>query len=191
MEDKEFQAMLKRLGVEMPAKSKKKPTKAKKKGSTPAKPIPKYRDGGWFERVTKELNKYGGDPVNYKFDKGNTLTTLVDEILTAPKEIKDRVSRELLSTYDDIKPIFEQRKKALKEMGVKGKQKPKAGYSGTTENEFDTPRFISTRHPISTRKAERLYGKELKGLVNKATQGLSKGGSVKKKALYTNRGPCK
>ena len=154
------------------------PTKSKKKGSTPAKPKPKYRDGGWFNKVKKELNKYGGDPVGYKFDKGNTLTTIIDEILTAPKEIKDRVSRELLSTYDDIKPIFEQRKKALKEMGVKGKQKP-------------TPRFISTRNPISTRKAERLYGKELKGLVNKATQGLSKGGSVKKKALYTNRGPCK
>jgi hypothetical protein len=35
-------------------------------------------------------------------------------------------------------------------------------------------------------------GGEIKKLVNKATQGLSKGGSVKKgKALYTREGPCK
>jgi hypothetical protein len=176
-EEKEFQAMLKRLGVEMPAKSKKKTTKPKRKGGTPAKP--KYRDGGRFNTIEKELKKYGGDPVNYKFDKGNTLTTLVDEILTAPKEIKDRVSRELLSTYEDIKPIFKQRKKALEEMGVTGKQ-------------FDTPRKFSPRNPIGARRAERAYGEELKDLVNKTTQGLSKGGSVKKnKSLYTRKGPCK
>ena len=163
-EEKEFQAMLKRLGVEMPAKSKKKTTKPKRKGGTPAKP--KYRDGGRFNTIEKELKKYGGDPVNY-------------EILTAPKEIKDRVSRELLSTYEDIKPIFKQRKKALEEMGVTGKQ-------------FDTPRKFSPRNPIGARRAERAYGEELKDLVNKTTQGLSKGGSVKKnKSLYTRKGPCK
>ena len=173
-EEKEFQAMLKRLGVEMPAKSKKKTTKPKRKGGTPVKPKRKP-----VNTIEKEFNRYGGDPAYYKFDKGNTLTTLVDEILTAPKEIKDKVSRELLSTYDEIKPIFEQRKKALKEMGVTGKQ-------------FDTPRKFSPRNPIGARRAERAYGEELKDLVNKTTQGLSKGGSVKKsKALYTRKGPCK
>lgn len=108
----------------------------------------------------------------YKFAKGDTLTSLVEEFTGPDGFFTDKKNRE---TYS-INKIVTRKKDLINLFGKDRAEKiaPDRGFKmrGIGEALY--------------------YGKALKNEINKATQGLSKGGSVKKsKALYTRKGPCK
>tara|TARA_R100001510_G_C7653388_1_gene211552 strand:+ start:1465 stop:3576 length:2112 start_codon:yes stop_codon:yes gene_type:complete len=153
--------------------------KEKYKGEAQAKAVRKY-----FADVQKELNKYGGNPLVYRFEKGETLTKMVDKLLTAPPEIKEMYVNELKSDYDELLPLFKQRDKARKEMGMeptsRDSSKVKKSLDSIKESDKLKFRTYVRSDPIGKIKIQRDYGKKFKDTINKATEGLKDGGTPMK-----------
>ena len=141
------------------------PPKEKYKGEAQAKALRKY-----FADVQKEYDRYGGKPLAYIFEKGDTITKMVDQVLTAPPKIKEMYVNELKSDYSELLPLFKQRDKARKEMGLDSIKK---------SDKLEHRAYVRS-DPIGKIKVQRDYGKTFKDTINKATEGLKDGGTTMK-----------
>ena len=155
------------------------PPEEKYKGEAQAKAVRKY-----FADVQKEYDRYGGKPLAYIFEKGDTITKMVDQVLTASPEIKKMYVNELKSDYSELLPLFKQRDKARKEMGMeptlRDSSKVKKSLDSIKESDKLKYRGYVRSDPIGKIKVQRDYGKKYKDTINKATEGLKDGGTPMK-----------